>query len=364
VAALVMRLAEKDPDARIQTAQELVAWIDARLGPAFPLDSTVLGAPSVRGGSVRGIPAVTAADVPSSRRRADALLAIRDLVDSARVGSSVLVKRVVRGDTVRVGGRDVPARGIAGALLAVIVVVILVLSFGHKGQGTIATGSATHLHLPPPEPELGPIIARAEEGDRPALANLEGRSEEKRSPAEWMAIARGRARLMEYRPALAAFERAVKADESLAADEGMLKAVRRAVDVDSTQKLALDMCVNLLGSGGADLLFDVWASTTEKTGTTQLAKSLLDKADVREHASTALRTALELRRVTRCDEAKKLVLRAKDEGDERAFRPMNALTSRKGCGFLVLGDCFSCLRQGDDLSEALKSVQARKGPRF
>jgi hypothetical protein len=169
---------------------------------------------------------------------------------------------------------------------------------------------------------------------------------------------------MEYRPALAAFERAVKADESLVADEGMLKAVRRAIDDNATQKMAVDMCVDVLGAGGADVLFDVWASTTEKTGITQLAKSLLDKADVREHASTALRTALELRRVTRCDEAKKLVLRAKDEADERAFRPLNALTSRKGCGFLGLGDCFSCLRQGDDLSEALKAAQARKGPRF
>jgi hypothetical protein len=225
-------------------------------------------------------------------------------------------------------------------------------------------GSATHLHLPPPEPELGPIIAKAEDGDRPALANLESRPEAKRSPAEWMAIARGRARLMEYQPALAAFERAVKADESLAADEGMLKAVRRAADVDATQKTAFDMCVNLLGAGGADVLFDIWASTTEKTATTQLAKSLLDKADVREHASTPLRTALELRRVSRCDEAKELVIRAKEQADERAFRPLKALTSHSGCGFLGLGDCFSCLRRGDDLSEALKAVQSRKGPRF
>ena len=181
---------------------------------------------------------------------------------------------------------------------------------------------------------------------------------------EGMAIARGRARLMEYRVALAAFEQAVKADGSLAADEGMLKAVRRAADDDGTQKVALDMCVNVLGAGGTDILFDIWASTSEKTGTTQLAKSLLDKADVREHASTALRTALELRHVTRCDEAKKLVARAKEEADERAFRPLNTLTSRRGCGFLGLADCFSCLRQGDDLSEALKAVQARKGPRF
>jgi hypothetical protein len=276
----------------------------------------------------------------------------------------VLVKRVVRGDTLRVAGRDVPARAVAGAAIAILVIVILALSLGHKRPATVATGSPTNLHLPPPEPELGPIIARAEEGDRPSLANLEGRPENKRSPAEWMGIARGRARLMEYRPALAAFERAVKADETLANDEGMLKAVRRAIDDAATQKMALDLCVDVLGAGGADVLFDVWASTTEKTGTTQLAKSLLDKADVREHASTALRTALELRRVNRCDEAKKLVLRAKDEADERAFRPLNALTSRRGCGFLGLGDCFSCLRQGDDLSEALKAVQARKGPRF
>jgi serine/threonine-protein kinase len=365
VAALVMRLAEKDPDARVQTAQELVAWIDARLGPAaFPLDSTVLGAPSVRGGSVGGIPAVTAADVPSSRRREEALRAVRDLVDSARDHSSVLAKLVVRGDTLRIAGRDVPARGVVGAAAAVLVIVIVALSLGHKKPGTVATGSPTNLHLPPPEPELGPIIARAEEGDRPSLAKLEERPENKRSPAEWMGIARGRARLMEYRPALAAFEQAVKGDESLANDEGMLKAVRRAVDDAATQKVALDMCVGVLSAGGADVLFDVWASTTEKTGTTQLAKSLLDKADVREHASTALRTALELRRVTRCDEAKKLVARARDEADERAFRPLKALTSRSGCGFLGLGDCFSCLRQGDDLSEAIKAVQTRKGPRF
>jgi serine/threonine protein kinase len=367
VTALVMRLAEKDPDARVQTAQELVAWIDARLGPgALPPDATVLGVPSARGGSVRGIPAVTTADVsiPSSQRRAEALRALSDLMDSARDHSSNLARRVVEGDTLKVAGRDVPARALAGGAIAVLFAGALALSLGHKGQGAGGVGSATHLHLPPPEPELGPVIARAEEGDRPSLSNLESRPEAKRSPAEWMAIARGRARLMEYAPALAAFERAVKADESLASDEGMLKTVRRAADDDRTQKTAFDMCVSSLGAGGADVLFDVWASTTEKTGTTQLAKTLLDKAEVREHASVALRTALELRKVSRCDEAKKLVARAKDEADERAFRPLNALNSRRGCGFLGLADCFSCLRQGDDLSEALKAVQTRKGPRF
>jgi len=367
VAALVMRLVEKDPDARVQTALELVAWVDARLGPAaLPPDSTVLGVPSVRGGSVRGIPAVTTAEGPvlSSERRAEALRALADLVDRARDHSSNLAKRVVQGDSVRLVGREVPARAVAAAVGLLFVAGVVALSVGHRSHAPNTVGSAAAVHAPPPEPELGRLIARAEDGDRAELGNLESRPEDKRSAAEWMAIARGRARLMDYRPALLAFERAVEADESLAADDGMLHAVRRAADDDATQKLALDLCVNRLGAPGADVLFDIWASTSEKTTTTQVAKSLLDKPDVREHASKALRIALELRHISHCDDAKRLVLAAKDFADERAFRPLNALSARRGCGFLGLADCYSCLRQGDDLSEALKAAQNRKGPRY
>ena len=57
-----------------------------------------------------------------------------------------------------------------------------------------------------------------------------------------------------------------------------------------------------------------------------------------------------------------LVLTAR--GDDRSSRPLTALASRKGCGFLGLGDCFSCLRRGTDLADAQKAAQQRKSPEF
>ena len=115
---------------------------------------------------------------------------------------------------------------------------------------------------------------------------------------------------------------------------------------------------------GADILFDVWASTNDKTDTTQAAKSLLDRDDVLAHASPALRVALELRRATKCDDVKRLLPDAKDHADERATRRLTQLGSRHGCGFLGLADCFPCIRQNDDLSDASHAASGRPAPKF
>jgi len=108
----------------------------------------------------------------------------------------------------------------------------------------------------------------------------------------------------------------------------------------------------------------VWASTSEKTEKTTLAKSILDRESTRKRASPALRLALGLRRATRCEELKALVTEAEKVADERAFRPLTQLSARKGCGFLGLADCYPCLRRDTPLTEALETAQKRKGPRF
>jgi hypothetical protein len=216
----------------------------------------------------------------------------------------------------------------------------------------------------PPAPELSATIALARSGDRAALGVLQARRESSRTAAEWEAIGLGRAKANEYGAALGALEHAVQLDSSLSNDQDVLVTVRRAADQDDVRRRALDFAAGPLGAGGADVLFDVWASTTEKTEATTLAKSLLDRDDVHAHASEALRVALDLRHTTRCDDVKKLVPTALQSADERAYRPLMALSSRHGCGFLGLGDCFSCLRTGHDLSDAQKAAQSRKAPRF
>jgi len=179
-----------------------------------------------------------------------------------------------------------------------------------------------------------------------------------------MGIGKGRSLLGHHAAALAAFARAVAQDPALAEDPVMLHDVRRAADDEATQSRAFEFAAGPLGGGGADVLFDVWAATHGKTETTVLAKGLLDREEVRRHASPPLRVALDLRRTTRCEDVKRLVSDAAEVGDERAFRPLSQLKSRGGCGFLRLNDCYPCLRKDDSLSDALKAVQQRKGPRF
>jgi eukaryotic-like serine/threonine-protein kinase len=361
VAALVMQLLEKDPNARPQSAAELVSIIDARLGPqALQPDSSVAGAASARVAPVAT--AVTADDVPASLRRPPVAAAAK-AAPAPRAGPGAvaeLARRVLGGDSLRIAGRDVPLWLLGAAVGAVFMGGALTLGVLRASGG----GGGAASHAPQPAPELGAVIAKAEEGDRPAIDALLARPEKGRTAGEWMAIGKGHSRLAEDQLAVEAFQHAVTLDPELVHDKAMLHAVRRAADDDAAQKLAFELAAGPLGAEGADLLFDVWASTSEKTQTTALAKALLDKDDVRSHASDSLRVALELRRATRCEDVKRLLPSAKENGDERVLRRLTQLASRKGCGFLGLSDCFPCLRQDDELSDAQKAVQLRKAPRF
>jgi len=342
-AALVARLLEKDPDARFRSAEELIAAIDSLVGPAAPsLDGTVIGVPSLRGGTAAISATVVDGLAAPARQRT---------LSAPGQPTSSLLQAASR--SLRIGGRDVPYWLLGGAGAALLAAAI---GLG-RGHGT------PHSAAPAP-PELGPVIARAEVGDRAAIAQLSARPEASRTAAEWMAIGKGDAHLSAYASSIEAFRNALRLDPALAEDREMLGDVRRAVDDDAAQKQALDVAAGSLGSPGADILFDVWASTTEKNQTTALAKSLLEREDVLAHASKALKVALDLRRASRCDELKKLIVEAKENADERAVRRLTQLSSRKGCGFLGLGDCFSCLRQDDSLGDALKAAQARKAPKF
>jgi hypothetical protein len=45
-------------------------------------------------------------------------------------------------------------------------------------------------------------------------------------------------------------------------------------------------------------------------------------------------------------------------------RPLTAYTTRSGCGFLGLGDCYSCMRRGEELANAIASAKSRKAPKY
>jgi hypothetical protein len=372
VRALVMKLLEKEPDARIQSAEELVATIEQRLGSAaLPPDSTTLGIPSPRSAPGPLSSAVEARSVvlaptvatppPGGLRIQPARRALA--VATARL--SALAARAMGGESIRILGRDVPLWLAGAAAGAVIMGTVLTLTLMRPSAPVTPAAHHAAAALPPPK-DMEPVIARAAASDHAAMAELAAIPESDRVALVWMGLAKGHAGLAEYRAALHAFRRAVLLDPALAKDVTMLRAVRRAVDDAETQKTALELAAGPLGSSGADVIFDVSTSKAPpKSDVQQLAKALLERDEVKSHFSKALGIALELRRRTlRCDEVKRLLPQAIADADERSVRPLTGFNARSGCGFLSLGDCYSCLRRGDDLATALAAAQARKGPKY
>ena len=115
-------------------------------------------------------------------------------------------------------------------------------------------------------------------------------------------------------------------------------------------------------AAGADLIYEVATSSKVRKPLAQHAKELLDRDSIRKNASPALAIALELRKTKGCKDFKALLPRVQKQADSRALHTLSHLKSHRGCGFLGLGDCYSCLRRGSDLSDAIKAAESRPGP--
>jgi hypothetical protein len=279
---------------------------------------------------------------------------------------SDLATRTVGGETIHVFGRDVPLWLAGAGAGAVIMAIVLGATLAHSPARSPTMTSAGHVEEAAPSKDMEKVLASASLGDHDAMAELAAVPEKDRTADEWLALAKGHAALGQVRPALTTFRRAVTANKELAKDPAMLRVVRHAADEEQTQRQALELAAERLGEAGADILFEVSTSkaTAPKSEGPQIAKSLLEKEDVRAHASKALAVALELRDKPRCEETKRLLPRAIENADERSWRSLTSYTSRSGCGFLGLGDCYSCLRRGDDLGDAIAAAKSRKAPRF
>ena len=161
--------------------------------------------------------------------------------------------------------------------------------------------------------------------------------------------------------------RALKLDPSLNADHQLQRDVRRALDDPKARAAAVALCRKPLGSVGADLLYDVWESDRRDTRTRSIAdqamQTLTDQA-VSNLASPALSIALDLQQARGCAAHKKLLPRAAKYADARSDQYLRRLLATKGCGFLGLGDCYSCVRGDPNLRPALDRARTTLAPDF
>lgn len=205
-------------------------------------------------------------------------------------------------------------------------------------------------------------LERAERGDVAALSALERKKPEELRAEEALAIAQGRV--------AQAVGNVRKLRERLASDPGLIKDPKiaaellRASQAPETARDALAAMAAVPGPLSADLLYEVWTGTVERSGNTELARALLLGRDVRAKASPALLVAIELRETQTCEGHLKLLPRATELGDKRSFGPLSRLLRRTGCGPGKKADCYPCLRSGDALKNALEAVKLRREPDF
>jgi len=370
---LVLLLLKKNRDERVQSAAELIERIDVILGASA-------SAANSAGGPISGV-------IRSGRgmRSNEDLAALSAKEQGAGFAPTILGETTPHAlalnalaeswlkRQVSFGKRMVPLwLFAAGALLSVLVVATLIVAasllFGGKHEAATLKDDASNDAVAK-DSQLSQLILRAQTGDQTALAELSARPEPLRAANEWLALGRGYAKLEHLSASLAAYQKGVASKPELSRDPGLLSDVRRAALDAANSEAALKFAATALGTGGVDILYEVWDSSKavpSRAASTKLARTYLDDDAVRAKASPALRLLLELGKAQKegCASVKRWLVRAANEGDARLLPALKRFDDRRGCGFLGLSDCYSCLRSGKDLSAAASSAGLRPAPTF
>jgi hypothetical protein len=275
---------------------------------------------------------------------------------------------------VRIGPLTAPlAALLAGAsALAVLGALIAVLLFARRPTPETLAGEpapSSSVADAPTGPRRDPaLVRRAESGDEAALAELAALPE--RTLEETRALGRGRCQRGELLACMEAHRTGVQEYSALRKDPEVASDVRRAAVHDVAYEAAMRLAAHQLHESGLDVLWDTWKATRKDPALAAInrrARQFLDDTAVREHASRELGLVLDLERAERrkrCSEAKRLLARVIEYGDDRVLPLLDRLRVTRGCGLLDLQDCFGCLRGNKDLARAREAATGRPGPAF
>ena len=217
---------------------------------------------------------------------------------------------------------------------------------------------------PPPSADEKPkpltLLERVATGDDAAIKELSAKPLADLRVEEAISLSLGQS-AQDVRAARALRDR-VDHDPGLIKDAEVLAQLRRYIDDPETARDALAAMANVPSPISADLIYEVWTATAQRTTATDLARSLIYSKEVRAKASKALAVALDLRDADTCEKNKELLPRATSDGDRRSYHLLNKLTRKYGCGASKRQDCYACVRGGTDLDDALKAVKPRREP--
>jgi hypothetical protein len=220
--------------------------------------------------------------------------------------------------------------------------------------------AASGLASPPASssaPPAVPAVSRLASGDPEAIKALEAKKPEERTLEEALDLAKGReaGKLRE----IAELKRKLTLVPKFAEEKATQSRIRELANDREVATEMLGMLASLPEPLGPDQLFGILVRNATKEESQKLAGELLLTKDVRTKASPALNVAVDLRNVTECEQAKKLLEQAKQHADKRAVGALMRLEQKRGCGKRELEDCWKCLREGGLLKDTLAEARKR-----
>ena len=261
----------------------------------------------------------------------------------------------------RVAGAEVALWMVLGPVFFAAALLLVLVGSLVGGAATPAPQSLAPSSSAPAVPVAPTARALGDKPAAPSLAGLAGKPPESLSSRELLSLAEGRSAA--ERDAAKALRLKVEGSPALAKDKSVQGELLRLAGDTETARDALAAMVALEAPIGADLLYEVWTGTSQRTETTELARTLVYSTDVRPKASPALSVALELRVAERCEQYQAALPRALKDGDRRALHLLTKLNGKRGCGVKKNEDCFACLReQTDELTATINAVKSRRAP--
>ncbi len=351
VADIIVKLLEKEPQNRVQSAKDLLGLIDAAvLGNQATVFTEAAGLHGLRAKS----------PILKIRITFARLKPLGTWLSSHLYLVFCWLKRHAQ-RRVRVKGFQLPLGTFAMVVLVVGGACLLIVTrLLHVHDSSVAiTGSAAAAVA-----QTESVLPKGTRGEfQRQVERIEMLKSYERSERDWTLLARGYAELGQWQKCAQAYRSVLSLRPSLRSDPLLLSDLQLAAQEPEAFKIVLNLSETVLGQYGVDLLWLVWQQIRHNADQSENAEKLRKKLVVLSHrARPSLRVAIELDFYQNCPNLEGVVNRAAKSADNRSLEALQALTKTTGCGPRQEYDCTPCIRGEGILEKAIARAQQTSPP--
>jgi eukaryotic-like serine/threonine-protein kinase len=352
ITSIILRLLEKDPDQRIQSAQDLLDIFAAASRESRELELQTAAAAHAK--------AAKFAAVGTRVRRAGSVM-----LEVARHGFKWLEvqgKRRVRFPNFGVqllGWRLELPRWLVAVIGAVLVAAVFVPWHPPSGSGSGAPSGSGSANA-----GLDSALPKGTRDEfQQQVERIEMLKTYERTERDWVLLARGYAELGQWVKCAQAYRAVLSLHPSLNSDPLLLSDLQLAAQDPEAFKIVLNLSETVLGVWGVDLIWLIWRQIRNVEDQAENAEKLRKKLIVlSQSARPALRVAIELDYYQKCPNLEGVVKRAAKYADNRSLAPLELLKRTTGCGPRQEFDCTPCVRGEGILEKAIERAKETSPP--